>query len=177
MADLPPDPTSDDDSSALPLPYPPKPRPNLVRLDGLPIKPGSGAIPYVHLPYVHPAMVDKVTEFIDELRRNRVPVMLTEAFRTTAMQASPSIQGSQYGAAAPGRSLHEAGYAIDLNWRDLTDAHRALAIEIAPKYGLKWGGDLPRSDKVHFYLDPFGSRDAREAAIRAAQQEFKDTVR
>src|SRR3954468_11820021 len=110
MADLPVDPTLDDDSNGSPLPYPPTPRPNLVRLENMPLKPGAGVVPYVH-----PTMVDKVTGFMNELRQNRIPAMLREAFRTTAMQASPAIQASKHGSAAPGRSLHEAGYAIDLN--------------------------------------------------------------
>jgi hypothetical protein len=172
MADL--DPITEDDSNDSALPDPPKPRPNLVRLDNLPIQPGKRVVPYVH-----PSMADKVTGFIDELRRNRVPVMLREVFRTTAMQASPAIQGSRYGAAAPGRSLHEAGYAIDINFDEFTSADQARAKEIAKKYGLRWGGDFKHnSDAPHFYLEPFGGDlEKRAAAVEAAQQEFREKVR
>jgi hypothetical protein len=119
---------------------------------------------------MHPSMLGKLKGFIHELRQNGVPVTLNSAFRTTHTQAP--LHGNKDGGAAPGRSLREAGYAIDLNWEILNDEQQALARQIAPKYGLSWGGNLPKYDPRHFYVDPFPSIADREEAIRSTQEEF-----
>ena len=159
---------SQDDSQGLPTP--PPPRPNLARLQNVPIKADPISPPI--LPYLHPTIVEKVTGFMDELFRSRVPVKITEAFRTKDMQGL--VEGNEYGGVAPGSSLHEAGYAIDINWNHLTDPQRALTLELARKHGLSWGGNFRKPDPVHFYVDPFGSLADRAAAIRAAPQEYDD---
>jgi hypothetical protein len=121
-------------------------------------------------------MVANIKGFIGELQKSGANVMLTEAFRTTAGQAK--VEGNKYGGAAPGQSLHEAGYAIDINWKKLTPAQQRLAVEIAPKYGFQWGGNLKMKssqkepDRLHFYMDPFSSMAERREAIRSIQEEF-----
>ncbi len=68
----------------------------------------------------------------------------------------------------------EAGYAIDINWDKLglTDEQKALVLQIALKYGPRWGGTFPTPDPGHFYIDPFSSIADREEAIRSTQEEF-----
>jgi hypothetical protein len=150
----------------------PAPQPKLVRLKNVPITPGADLIPYVH-----PTMVDKVIGFIGELRQNGIPAALNSAFRTTARQAK--YYGNKNGGAAPGRSLHEAGYAIDINidLNKLAASQRSLALQIADRYGLRWGGLFSTTDPGHFFIDPFpGSMSDREAAIRATQQEYQEML-
>jgi hypothetical protein len=142
----------------------------LQNLDGVPIKNNPNAVPV--LPYVDDSIYDRVVGFIGELNAAGVPIAVTDAFRTNGMQAL--LTGNQYGGVSYGTSLHEAGYAIDVNWNDLTNAQRALTLQMADKYGMSWGGGFRPTDPVHFFVDPFNSMGDRKAAIKGTQKEFME---
>jgi hypothetical protein len=72
--------------------------------------------------------------------------------------------------AAPGRSLHELGRAVDL------DAVTPQMVQIMKDAGFEWGGDWPAgsTDKPHFYQDPFpGDPNARRDPIKRLQDWLK----
>lgn len=79
--------------------------------------------------------------------------------------------------AAAGSSLHEAGFAIDINYSSLRDIPRGLTgnqqrqiiRDAATQAGISWGGNFRRADPPHFYVDP-GYRATR---IRDAQQRYR----
>ena len=69
-------------------------------------------------------------------------------------------------------SLHDAGFAIDINWSSLSSDQKKFALNRASEWGLKWGGGFKPYDPVHFYVDPFKTRQERVQAIKTAQKEF-----
>jgi RHS repeat-associated protein len=99
-----------------------------------------------------------------------ITVQINRTFRTSDDQAH--LGAGAITPARPGHSLHEAGWAIDINWvNGLTVDERAIVLANATAVGLKWGGNTFRKpDRPHFYQDPGG----REDLIKRAQQDFAD---
>jgi RHS repeat-associated protein len=95
-----------------------------------------------------------------------IDVNFTEAFRTTAYQKGLAGNPNATTPAKAGFSLHEAGFAVDISWKRLTDAQQDTVLNNADAAGLDWGGDFRKPDPVHFYHDP-GKRAKR---IRDAQK-------
>jgi len=96
---------------------------------------------------------------------------MTSGFRSSETQSR--LTGNQYGGAASGSSLHEAGFAFDINWNALTSEQQDKILDIADKNGLQWGGDFSKPDSVHFYSDPFSNLSERRAYIVTAQQQYQ----
>ncbi len=143
---------------------------DLERVDGLPIKEGSNA-----LPYFDASFAGKVKAFFDDLRGAGIPVLLASGFRTSATQAT--LTDNPLGGVAAGHSLHEAGYAFDINWeRKLTPDEWSRVLEEAGKQGFAWGGNFRHRDVPHFYLDPFKDVAARRAYIPTAQKQYQDLI-
>lgn len=140
----------------------------LQHLDAAPAKVDPRGMPV--LMYVDDKAHTQFTGFLMDLQDWGIDVRVTDAFRTNGMQAL--VSGNVYGGAAYGASLHEAGFAIDINWRALTAGQRTFAQERAGSWGLKWGGPFKPADPVHFYTGPFKNKAQRVNAIRQAQQEF-----
>jgi hypothetical protein len=138
----------------------------LMHVNGLPIRQGSGA-----LPYFDDSISDRVVGFFQSLLSQGVPIQMTDGFRTDDMQSG--LTGNQYGGAAVGSSLHEAGYAFDVNWNALTTDQRNTVLQTAQQFGFQWGGPWKISDPVHFQINPFSSITARRAYIPTAQQQYR----
>ena len=134
----------------------------LQDVDGLPIQPGSRAIPRFD-----GLVADDVASFFKELGDQNIPIKMTGGFRPSGAQAH--YTHNKYGGAKAGSSLHEAGLAFDVNWPELNSAQRATVLQTAKKLGFKWGGDFKKSDVIHFYTDPFADLSARQAYIRTLQ--------
>ena len=139
----------------------------LQRMSGIPAQSGVK-------PYFDDTIVDKVKGFFDDLLSLGVPVEMTSGFRTTAGQGQ--VNGAYGVQAAPGNSLHEAGYAFDINYANLATEQQELARSIATKYGFSWGGSF--DDPIHFYTDPWpGNNSRRQSDIITKQQQYQSSDR
>ena len=95
-----------------------------------------------------------------------IATTVTSAFRSTSQQGS--LGAGAITPAPVGSSLHEAGFAVDISWRSLSNSQQANVVANAAAVGIKWGGNFRSSDPVHFYSDT-GNRAQR---IQDAQQRY-----
>jgi RHS repeat-associated protein len=111
------------------------------------------------VPWFAPDFADRLADGIRTLNRAGVVPAFNDAFRGPGVQANTDSGGRPR--AQPDRSLHELGYAVDIN--NVTPA----IVDAMRNAGLDWGGDFRRPDRPHFYDDPFGGNlPARRNAIR-----------
>lgn len=122
-------------------------------------------------PYLDDEFYPRVEKFFGSLEAQGISPTVTDAFRTPGDQQS-RLQTSNFGPAQVGNSLHEAGFAIDINWRSYNSAQRALILDAARGAGLSWGGTFPKYDPVHFYYDPGN----RSAIIPTAQDRYRSLI-
>ncbi|HOV98335.1 MAG TPA: RHS repeat-associated core domain-containing protein [Bacteroidota bacterium] len=102
-----------------------------------------------------------------------INVSFTSGFRTTARQRDLQNDPNAIAPAPAGSSLHEAGFAVDIKWGQLTAQQQNTVVQNAYHAGISWGGNWhTRPENWHFYFDP-GDRTAR---IRQAQQEYQQGV-
>ena len=119
-------------------------------------------------PYLDDKFYPKVQRFFGLLEDQGITPTVTDAFRTPGDQQS-RLQTSNFGPAQVGSSLHEAGFAIDINWRGYNSNQQALILDVAREVGLSWGGSFKKYDPVHFYYDPGN----RSVIIPAAQDRYR----
>ena len=119
--------------------------------------------------YIDSSMVGPINDFMDNVARAGVDVSFSSAFRTTERQMRLNSSNSTTPATA-GTSLHEAGYAVDIHWRQIPASERQTVVDAAADAGLFWGGHFKHRDPVHFYMNPHGRRSR---AIRDAQRRYK----
>lgn len=139
----------------------------------------------LHLPGLHggdfAAVVDEafaaaLQEFVAANQSAGVDVTFDSAFRTTAGQATVAADPNSTTPATPGNSLHEAGFAADVNWSQVSSRDQATVVSNAKAAGLSWGGDFNTPDPVHFFVEVPGGIGQRSAAINAAQSERSNTL-
>lgn len=126
--------------------------------------------------YVDDEFAPKLEKWIELAKSKGVEITFNEAFRSTEYQASLSKNPFAITPAKPGSSLHEAGFAVDINFERLSDIPNGLSkkeqqeilLETAKQAGLNWGGNFNKPDFPHFYFDP-GSRTQK---ILEAQTTF-----
>jgi LAS superfamily LD-carboxypeptidase LdcB len=126
---------------------------------------------------VQPYLDDEVEARLDKweaLAKERgVDLQFMEAFRTTQTQKGLQSDKNATTPAKAGTSLHEAGTAFDVVYRNLPPEQQRIIVEAAKEAGFKWGGDFKpvpgqRIDDVHFYID-LGDKKIR---IEDAQKTF-----
>ena len=81
-----------------------------------------------------------------------MPVRYTSGYRDPERQAEISSDPSSITPAT--NSLHSAGLAVDINYRQLTPEQQEIVRSAAYMAGLQWGGLFTNPDVVHFYYDP-----------------------
>jgi peptidoglycan L-alanyl-D-glutamate endopeptidase CwlK len=115
---------------------------------------------------LHPAIKDRAKEFVAELERQGIPVVVTEGYRSPARQDALYAQGRT----APGNivtgvrggnSYHNHGVAFDIcpvscinkhNWDDSNPVWKKMG-EIGKQFGFEWGGDWTKlCDQPHFQV-------------------------
>lgn len=100
---------------------------------------------------LHPEVYRRYLTLRAHLVSYGFPVSLTSTLRSRALQLQLfnawRAGRTRYPAAPPGRSLHEAGRAFDIS---STPDGLAVAGELAPYLGLRWGGKFSVPDPVHF---------------------------
>ena len=134
--------------------------------------------------YVNPAIKRSYNAAIRDLRRAGIRPAITSTWRSSAHQArlhqcsrSPRCRRQNpglYAAMPPGRSLHEAGFAVDISGiaagprgkKRLTSRGRRI-VQIMRKNGFKWPYGL--ADPAHFEADPrrYGYKSAKQAIQRS----------
>jgi hypothetical protein len=135
--------------------------------------------------YVDPKIARNYTGAMRDMRRARINPQVTSVWRSSDHQAQlhrcslstrcRRTNPGLYGALPPGRSLHEAGFAVDIAGvasgprgnKRLTPKGRRI-VSIMRKNGFSWRYGL--KDPAHFEADPtrHGYRNARHA-IRKTQ--------
>jgi hypothetical protein len=105
--------------------------------------------------------------FFDDVRGQGIDLKLNDAFRTNGLQTRNT--GNSYGGVGYNSSLHESGFAFDVNWNDLSQAERTTVLNVAAIHHFQWGGSFQPLDPVHFYVTPQGPR---RTVVKAAQDEF-----
>jgi RHS repeat-associated protein len=119
---------------------------------------------------------NKVNAFIANAEIAGVNINVNEAFRTNDDQMEMNRNSNAITPAAPGSSLHEAGFAIDVNYASLRDIpggltgnqQRQIILDSAAAAGLSWGGNFRPPDVPHFYSDPGN----RSQLIPTAQRDY-----
>ena len=129
----------------------------------MPMWPGAKDV----IPLADDRIAANVESFFDDVRARGINLQLQDGFRTNGLQARQT--GNRYGGAPVNASLHEAGWAFDVNWRDLSQAERKQVLDIAARHKFQWGGTFSHPDPVHFYANPL---ESRPAAIKQAQDGF-----
>ena len=128
-----------------------------------PINPRSRNV----IPLADDKIAANIDSFFDDVRGQGIDLKLNDAFRTNGLQARNT--GNSYGGVGYNSSLHEAGFAFDVNWNDLSQAERTTVLNVAAAHHFQWGGSFQPYDPVHFYVTPQGPRST---VIKAAQDEF-----
>ena len=115
--------------------------------------------------YVDDEFAPILEKWIELAKSKGVEIKFNEAFRSTEYQSSLSTNPFAITPAKAGSSLHEAGFAVDVNFERLTDIpggltkkeQQQILLDSAKQAGLSWGGNFSKPDFPHFYFDP-GSR-------------------
>ena len=131
-------------------------------------------LPGIGNTYLDSSVVGPVNTFISAASNAGVPVTVSSAFRTTSQQSNLSNDPNATTPAAGGTSLHEAGYAIDINWSQVPSNMQSTVVQAAASAGLSWGGNFNTPDPVHFYVNPAGTR---ANAISDAQTTYRCLTR
>lgn len=137
----------------------------LSRFDHLPVTIGAGCHPYLQT-----CAVRSLERAIADARGRKMKI--NSAFRTLAQQAVlyGHYQNSRCGiraAAAPGRSNHETGLAIDIEdaagWRPYLE-----------RFSWDWIGSF---DPMHFDFEGAGRRDINHISVLAFQQLYNSNCK
>jgi len=118
-------------------------------------------------PYLDDGFYPAVAKWLELNQADGINVRINQTFRTTADQFN--LDSDSITPARPGNSLHEAGWAIDIDGvNKMTSAQRASVLGNATAAGLNWGGNFRTPDHPHFYQDPGN----RHRLIQQAQKDF-----
>ena len=123
---------------------------------------------------LHPSVQNDFRAEIKECEDSGWTILCTSGYRSSKKQAILKAEDSRN--ASPGYSLHEFGFALDINasngFTNLKKASPTKAWEdsgivaIFKKYNLKWGGYIKNyKDNVHFYRDH--DRDSLRALAKS----------
>lgn len=131
---------------------------------------------------LHPQVQSIFTNFFNDIISNfpGYDITINETYRSFARSAYLKNQNKNN--ASPGYSPHNYGYAIDLNIKNRKTGKTYLKndseadwlstgfIDIAYKYGIKWGNFPGYRDLVHFYID--FNRDATLMNVKKMYPNF-----
>jgi RHS repeat-associated protein len=124
--------------------------------------------------YLDDSFYPRVKKWMDANDKAGIPIDFSQGFRTTEQQQALASDPAATTPAAPGNSLHEAGFAVDIRWSKVPKSQQGIVVQNATNVGLVWGGNFkhPKPDPVHFQRDP-GNRKDR---IKEAQDEYNKGV-
>jgi hypothetical protein len=125
-------------------------------------------LPGLRRVYLDDSFIPIVQALITANNQAGINVTFSSAFRSTLRQQNLQSNPNAITPARAGHSLHEAGFAVDINWSSLNCTQRNIVLQNAINAGLSWGGRFSSPDPVHFYRDPGN----REQLIQEAQREY-----
>lgn len=106
---------------------------------------------------VNPTLLDPLRGAVSEYKQKTgKDAIITSGFRSAQKQAQMNASGNKYIMAKPGMSMHQYGWAVDMN---SADANAMARMGILDKYGLVQ--PYPVKDPVHLELAQFNSSQAR----------------
>lgn len=106
---------------------------------------------------VNPTILEPLKGAVSEYKQKTGrDAIITSGFRSAAKQAQMNASGNKYIMAKPGMSMHQYGWAVDMN---SADANAMARMGILDKYGLVQ--PYPVKDPVHLELAQFNSSQAR----------------
>jgi RHS repeat-associated protein len=110
-------------------------------------------------PYFAPDFARAFNAAVSELNRAGIRPRINSAFRTTADQQRMRAGGAGRNPAAS-LSLHQAGYAVDINGT-ATQEFQTIR-QVMESHGFTWGGRFRHRDPPHFEINPFGTKGTEE---------------
>lgn len=129
-----------------------------------------------YLELLHPEVRVLFSKFIEECKKNKIPIWIYSGLRSLETQAilrRRYILGeSEIKAAKAGYSYHNYGLAIDIYvYNDKLEKFNrnesfeiySLLQPIANKYGLRWLGSISRTEMHHFDYNKFSTSDLLKA--------------
>ena len=130
--------------------------------------------------YLDSKFAPMVKDWVAKAKAKGVELQFNAAFRPPGKQAEVKGDPSSVTPANPGSSLHEAGFAVDVNYNSLKsdkggltgDEKRKIILDTAGEAGLSWGGKFvtPKPDPPHFYYDPGTDRGS---LVKSAQDQYR----
>lgn len=129
--------------------------------------------------YLDDAFSPKVDKFVEGASGGGVELKFNSAYRAPDKQKS--LKDDKAAITPADKSLHSAGFAVDVNYSSLKDVkggltgdkQREVIRDAAEKAGLSWGGAFSTPDAPHFYVDP-GDRDS---LIEAATKKYQELTK
>jgi len=106
------------------------------------------------IPLADDKIAANIDSFFDDVRAQGIDLKLNDAFRTNGLQTK--YTGNSYGGVGYNSSLHEAGFAFNVNWNNLSQSERTIVLDIATQHHIQWGGSFSPYDPVHFYVKSQG---------------------
>ena len=82
--------------------------------------------------YLDDAFYPRVKKWMDANDKAGIPLSFSEAFRTTEYQDSLASNPNATTPAAPGNSLHEAGFAVDIRWSKVPKSQQGIVVKTPP---------------------------------------------
>lgn len=129
--------------------------------------------------YLDDAFSPKVDKFVEGASGGGVKIKFNSAYRAPEKQSA--LKDDKAAITPADKSLHSAGFAVDVNYSSLKDIkggltgdkQREVIRDAAEKAGLSWGGSFATPDPPHFYVDP-GNRDS---LIEAATKKYQELTK
>ena len=110
-------------------------------------------------PYFAPDFARAFSAAVRELNIAGIRPRINSAFRTIADQQRMRAGGAGRNPAAS-LSLHQAGYAVDINGT-ATQEFQTIR-QVMESHGFTWGGRFRHRDPPHFEINPFGTKGTEE---------------
>ena len=115
-----------------------------------------------------------------ELNEHGIEPQINSGFRNEKDQTGLRKGGAGKNPVAKGTSLHQAGYAVDIN--GTKDPKFKTIRRVMKKHGFSWGGYFKEPDPPHFFMNPFGRKGTEtfqsnlKAAAAAANKYYKERI-
>jgi RHS repeat-associated protein len=127
-------------------------------------------------PYLDDTISPLVQKFIDSAKKAGVEITFSNAFRPEGVQEKLQDDDLAVTPAAAGTSLHEAGFAFDINWGKIPEDKKSEIVKLAKEQGFSWGGDFNKKDNPHFYKEVPDGTSKRSGNIQSARDEYKKLI-
>jgi hypothetical protein len=129
-------------------------------------------LPGIGKTYLDDRFYSDLQKLISRAQEAGMEVTFTEAFRTEPDQTKLYKRDPKR-AAEPGKSSHEAGFAVDIKWSQLTESERNIVIQIAEELGLSTGKKfLEQSEPGHIFKEVPWGKEKRPDYIKLVRLEY-----